>query len=379
MARATTVAITTSVLEWAIDQSGFSLDELAERLGISVPTVEGWLSGDSRPSLTELSALAMKLKRQVAVFLLPRPPRSTLPTVEFRKPSGTDRETLNYQERRAIREAASVQRVLSWIVQELGADSPDLAKYDVDASPGEVASSMRLRLGVSVQEQEQWSSSSVALHEWRGALEALGVCVFMLPLGKDSCRGFSLWDGNAPLVAANTSWNAEARIVTLFHELGHLLTRTSSACNEGKHRRGFSTSDTIERWCERFAAAAILPIDSLRNYLTSRGWRPGRHIEDIDKVRGVARRFKVSLRAATLRMIEAEAATWELYASLPPLLDRRAAGGGGMGRNRAQIRRDQLGGRTVHLFARGLERDVIGQADVLDYLNVGPSAFARML
>src|SRR5437762_336975 len=45
----------------------------------------------------------------------------------------------------------------------------------------------------------QWRNESQAFQGWRDVLERSGVLVFVLPLGKDSCRGFSLWDDHAPL------------------------------------------------------------------------------------------------------------------------------------------------------------------------------------
>jgi hypothetical protein len=63
-----------------------------------------------------------------------------------------------------------------------------------------------------------------------------------------------------------------------------------------------------------------------------------------------------------------------MYASLPPLAERKPAGGAGAGRTRAQVRRDQYGIRTVDLFATALEHEVLSRGDVLDYLGVTPTA-----
>src|SRR5262245_41816293 len=84
----------------------------------------------------------------------------------------------------------------------------------------------------------------------------------------------------------------------------------------------------------------------------------------------MARRFKVSLGGATLRLIGLEVADWDLYREIPSTSDAKAKGGGGQGRDRGQMRKDQYGERTVSLFVRGLQRDVIGRADVLEYLDV---------
>jgi Zn-dependent peptidase ImmA (M78 family) len=194
----------------------------------------------------------------------------------------------------------------------------------------------------------------------------------MLSLVDDACRGFSLWDEYAPLIAANTAWNAEARAFTLFHEYAHLLTRTPSACLEGAFRRASRHDDPDERWCERFAAAVILPREDLRSFLLDHGVRRRQTVADLNLVRSVARHFNASLRATTLSLIEMGQATWSLYAALPPGGERRPHGGGGAGRTRIQIRQDQYGARTFDTFSHALQQEVLSRGDILDYLDVPP-------
>jgi Zn-dependent peptidase ImmA (M78 family) len=195
----------------------------------------------------------------------------------------------------------------------------------------------------------------------------------MLSMGSDSCRGFSLWSDRSPLIAINTAWNVEARIFTLFHEYGHLLTRTNSACVEGIQSRTSARSDAVERWCEHFAAAVILPTQDLRGFLRAHGFAHG--IDDFQVLRKVANHFKASLRATALRLIDLGTAGWSLYRSLPPASDQKTrGGGGGVERDRAQIRSDRYGIRTLELFASAVRRDVVSGSDVLDYLDLPPAA-----
>jgi transcriptional regulator with XRE-family HTH domain len=84
MSRATQVPVTPSVLRWAIEDSGYELDQLASALGVSPSHLEQWLSGNSLPNLSQAKKLANKLHRSLAVLLLPTPPRSRPLAVEFR-------------------------------------------------------------------------------------------------------------------------------------------------------------------------------------------------------------------------------------------------------------------------------------------------------
>src|SRR5690606_10048362 len=115
-----------------------------------------------------------------------------------------------------------------------------------------------------------WRSASAAFDAWRSALERLGVLVLLFPLGEENCRGFSLASGLAPVIAVNTAWNDQARAFTLFHELGHLMTETASACASAPPASVAGAWDPAERWCERFAAATLVPEPAARGLLADR-------------------------------------------------------------------------------------------------------------
>src|SRR3954462_15300237 len=107
--------VTASVIRWAITESGYTVDELDERLDVAAGTVRFWAKGDDQPNWTQLQALARILKRPVATFYLPEPPESDVPQLQFRAPPKADRRKASPRELRFVREARRVQRVLSWL------------------------------------------------------------------------------------------------------------------------------------------------------------------------------------------------------------------------------------------------------------------------
>lgn len=372
MSRGIPVPITPSVLDWAISESGYSHKEIADAIGVSIETFEQWKSGDPKPTLTQARKLATKLHRPLASFLLPSPPHSRPLAVEFRKPLGQQRK-LRPIERQHLRRAARLQEILSWVATELGMSVLQTPSESLNESPVSVAKRTRDLLHVSATSQMAWPSSSMAFDYWRAALESSGHIVFLFSLGKDSCRGFSIWDDYAPVVAINTAWNEEARIFTLFHEFGHLITRTSSACVESI--RTSTNADPVERWCERFAAAVLMPASAIEGSLAEYGWRPGDSITNLTLASRIARRFRVSLRAAVIRLIELGTASWELYDAIPPISDKKGEGGGGGGRKRAQIREDQFGSRATSLLVKAVEKDVLSRSQAIDFLDIPDTAF----
>jgi Zn-dependent peptidase ImmA (M78 family) len=383
-----TVPVTPAVVQWAIDESGYTLENLATAIQVPPEKLQAWARGTDRPKLGELRDLAKQLDRPVATFLLPQPPERSLPSVEFRStPNGGPGRELYPIELRRLREAARLQRILSWIHRELNLPPIQLPHLRTTSDPVVAAAETRRRLRVTIEDQRSWTSSHRALGAWRAALEESGVFVFMLSMTEDACRGFSLWDDYAPLIAVHTALTPEARAFTLFHEYAHLLTRTPSACIEAPapargvntkgRRRPARHDDPAERWCERFAAAVLLPPDELQDYLATQGVRPGEKVTDLAVVRSVAKQFKASLRAAALSLIGLRRAEWPLYQGLPSGAEQRKGSGGPFGRTRDELRRDQYGRRTFDAFSAALRRDVVSSGDVLDYLDVSPEAVSE--
>ncbi len=371
MGKPTLVPVTPSVLEWALQESGYSPDTVAQKVGVPRERLQAWLRGSGQPKLTEFRKLATLLKRTPATFLLPEPPEQAPPAVEFRRPPGTERAALNPLERRYLREAQRLQELLVWVQDELGepAASPLPHVHHTQRDPEDAAAVWVSQLNGRRPNATRRTSSQL-FQAWRDVLEGLGVLVFSFSLGRDGVRGFSIWDDRVPVIALNTGWRIEARLYTLFHEFGHLLTRTASACLEAG-RRFAPASDSVERWCEQYSAAVLLPRDDVQKFLTHELHRPlTLKVDDLDVPSRVATRFRVSLRAATLRLIEMKLANWDLYAKIPPASENKPPGGGGSGRDRGEIREDQFGDRAVHTFVNALKHDVLGRTDVLDALDI---------
>lgn len=374
MTRASTVPVTPAVLRWAIDESGYSLPDIADAAHVDAKALRDWLAGKRAPGLTDARSLASVLKRPLAALLLPAPPESKLPAVEYRRGPGVARSAPTFSERLHLREAARIQQILAWIAQEISMPAPSVPNCSLNDDAANAGADTRQSLGVSVEVQTQWASVSQAFHGWRDALENVGVYVLVSSMGTDGCRGFSLSHERAPLIVVNSAWNMEARTFTLLHEFGHLRTRTSSVCLDADARTA-EQRDAVERWCEVFAAAVLLPRDEVKAFAKSINAAD----ESLAATAKLARRFKVSLRAAALRLIELGIAKRSLYSALPPLADHKSGGGGGGGRTRDEIRREHFGARAISVFQEALRADVLSVGDVGDYLDMAPDAGATPL
>jgi Zn-dependent peptidase ImmA (M78 family)/transcriptional regulator with XRE-family HTH domain len=377
MAKTTEVPVTPAVLEWAMKESGYKPGEVATKVGVDAKTLQAWLAGERMPGMTEFRKLATLLKRTPSTLLLPAPPLRPAPVVAFRRSGDADRQALTPTELRFLREAKRIQRLVGWLKEQLNEDTSPLPTLTTSTSP-EAAATAVAHLFPHPGDDDGVNTPSQAYRWWRTLLERNGILVFGFPLGKTSVQGFSIPPESPPVIAVNTWWRSQARSFTAFHELGHLLTGTASAClSAGAH---FSQpSDSVERWSDRFSASVLLPRTRVEYFLRHTLRRStNTEIRTLEVPARIAARFRVSLRAATLRLIEMGLADWPLYEQISRGSEAKPKGGGGGGLERGELREVQYGTRTLDVFLRGLSKDLLGRTDVLDALNISDSDLSKL-
>ena len=99
------------------------------------------------------------------------------------------------------------------------------------------------------------------MKEWRQALYRVGIFVFKDAFREESFSGFSLYDDVFPIIYVNNSAAKTRQIFTLFHELGHLLFRTSGIDPLDDHyvERLPDRPRQSKSLCNRFAAQFLVP------------------------------------------------------------------------------------------------------------------------
>lgn len=367
MPRRTPLPITGSVLAWAIQQAGLSVEEIAARTGFSQESIQAWILERATPTIGQVRKLAEVVRRPMAVFYLPSPPEDVGVPLALRRTAGATQRDLTPEQLRQVRRARRMQRLAHSLLASQASAAPQLPQLQPGTASSESGRMLREWVGVTVGSQLQWATAKEAFDEWRFALESRGVLVLQLQLG-EVLRGFSLWDELAPLVSVNTAENYQARSFTLFHELAHLVSRTESSCAE---RPGNSSGSlNIERWCEEVASVALLPPEAIRNFVER---TPARAGDEFGLVSHVADAFKASLRATALALIRealVERSVYDEIEERAPISDREKGFARGGGQRAPERRLSEYGNRTLSLVFSALQSQRLTERDARDYLRL---------
>ncbi len=253
------------VLRWARERAGYSIGQIAEAFKKQSSEISGWEEGASVPTYNQLERLAYSFyKRPLALFFFPTPPEETDPEQEFRTLPESELANLLPDTRHAIREGRAMQEALRELCNGKNPSSRLVFNdLQMDASEPVPQAGGRLRsyLDVSTQHQSEWSGSPVALARWRELVEAVGVFVFKRSFKQQDVSGFCLIDPQFPIIYLNNSTAKTRQVFTIFHELAHILVRSSGITKtDYSYISSLSGEErSIEVFCNAFAGEFLVP------------------------------------------------------------------------------------------------------------------------
>lgn len=352
-----------AVLRWARETAGYSLEAAGNR--VSDPqTLEAWEAGKDRPTWKAVQRLAKLYKRPVAALLLAEPPPEPPPPPDFRRiPEANKR--LSPKTRFAIRTARWLAGTAARLERELDRPAPfNGPKVRLSNSPEQLAEQCREMLGISLDEQTQWQRPGEAFQHWRTAVEGQNVLVLQTSMPVEEVRGFSLFEAQRAVIVLNQSDAVNARIFTLFHEYCHLLLSKPGIClpEEGS----LAETQKIETFCNRFAAALLIPRDDIAMRLGVE-----RPLES--KIAALASRYRVSRAVVLGRMRSLDAITDQVYRQIRARLEGKAPTprrpGGGARAPAARVLGEK-GRAFVSLVVDALDRELITANDASAYLGI---------
>jgi len=301
--------------------------------------------------------------------------------MDFRTVKGKEGQRLSPPTLLALRKARRLQALAAELAEDDGQLRQDFATgvYDATADPARAAAKERRRLGIDAVAQLTWNDEYTAFRSWRAAVEEQGVLVFQFRMPLEEVRGFSLAEGGPPTIVLNRSdLPVEARIFTLFHEYGHLLLGAGGICLAEAGGLLQSRQDNRdEQFCNRFAAALLVPHDALVQDAAARELARVHGVPDDELFTPLVRHFKVTRRVLLLRLYEARLlnreqvdakwSEWDRQLLRPKETTKR---GGRAGERRARRCVMEFGTRLPSLVLDAEANGRLSTADALDYLSI---------
>lgn len=260
MAKSVKAIVKAELLEWARKSAHLSVEDAARKAQVKEEQLAAWENGEGQPSIPQLRRLGRVYKRPLAIFYLPKPPRTFQALHDFRRlPEGAAGEQspeLAYE----VRRARYRREIALDLHRDLTGEDPEpfAITATLDEDPEDVASRLREYLGVTREEPPAWRSGYDALNRWRSALEDRAVLVFQADgVDVSEMRGFSISEPLFPVVVVNIKDAPSARVFSMLHETTHLMLREGGLCdvlNETSPEQG-----RVEVFCNRVAGATLVP------------------------------------------------------------------------------------------------------------------------
>lgn len=311
------VQVAPSILIWARETMGLSYASVAKKINKEESLVIAWEQGEVWPTLAQLEKLAYQVyKRPLVVFFLAEPPKETTAKQDFRTLPDTDLSELSPELRLSIRKGKYNQAVLKELyggknpaVELLHKELPLQLAFDV----AQAADKLREYLGLDAELRQGFAQASDAFTAYRGLIQEKGIFVFQYPL--KGARGFSLMDGEFPVIVVNSSDAPTAKNFTLFHELCHILFNTGGVFRKFVTEELAMDVKTIEQFCNAFASEVLMPARQIQDWLRTSRKPPG-YVWQEDELRILATSFSVSKEVVLRRLLDLQLTDRTQYARL---------------------------------------------------------------
>jgi Zn-dependent peptidase ImmA (M78 family)/transcriptional regulator with XRE-family HTH domain len=384
-----------SILQWARESAGLSLEDAAAKVGINaargvsgayrllaLETEEGEVS---RPVLLKM---AKNYRRPLVSFYLDEPPARGDRGEDFRTlpDRHTGGEPLVDALVRDIRSRQAVVRAVQ-VEEEEAEPLPFIGSMSRNDGVDPVLASIRQVLGLDLAAFRAQGSADGGFALLRSRVEAAGIYVLLIgnlgshhsAIDVDAFRGFALADPIAPFVVINDQDAKTAWSFTLLHEVAHLWIGATGV--SGGHFEG-----AVEQFCNDVASSFLLPQRDLDHLLITRAM----DLDDAARlVTDFAEERLISRSLVAYRLFRAEKITERTWRALTDRFrvqwlqnraaQRERARGMDGGPNYYIVRRHRLGAALLNFVARNMSEGVLTPTRASKLLGVKPRSVHTLL
>lgn len=262
-------------LQRARNAKGLSMRALAETANVSAMAISKYERNLNTPGSDVLLSLSKALDVKIEYFF--RQANAQLDNVAYRKQS-----SLSKSEEQKI--LSDVQDQLErWIILDDVLPSRKGSEFIIpDSVPHEINSTEDIEQAANAV-REAWKLGNNPIPSLIDTFEEQGVRVITTEkMEENNFNGLSASCGNRRVIAIGSQWPGDRQRFTLAHELGHLIV-------ESRLGESFDTQKLIEKACDHFAGAFLLPGDKVVELLgIKRSWLEPRELIQLKHEYGVS-------------------------------------------------------------------------------------------
>ena len=255
------------MLAWARSETPFTTTaDVANHLnGFKSDLIDKWECGEELPSITEAKKLANLYKVPFATFYLTNPPEKKVKAYTDRRTyNDTVYREISYELWSEICRITGNRQIIADLTEEI--EYKGLPIIEADLSEKQTADIIRQHLGLELPFKNKAAYKNNGFTFYRGLLEHHGIMVAQITgVSLSEMRGISMYYDTFPIIAINNKDFERAKVFSLFHEVAHLVRRSSSLCLIDFDER----NDEEEKICDRIAAEVLMPEESFRRIASS--------------------------------------------------------------------------------------------------------------
>lgn len=290
MSSSVEVKINPNVLVWARITAHYDIEEISNKMDLSLDRMRKWEEGRESPTYIQLLDLANYYQRPATLFFSPKVPETEpdLPQ-DFRTLPDSERKISP----KVIFELRSARSRRDNLLSLEDYADYKFSKFNLNANLNDdiesLADKIKTSLGINWAKQDAIKNYDKVLEFYISKIEKLGVLVFQFyGIESKEMRGYALSYNKLPIIGINVKEHPHGKIFTLFHELVHLALNKEGISNIGSYK----LENKIEYFCNKVAAEILVPKKQLCEINSVKRINDGTIEEHI--LKKLSKRFKVS-------------------------------------------------------------------------------------
>lgn len=373
-----TVNIELSVLNWLIDSSGWSIDEIAKRLNTSIENLQKIRKGIKKPTIRQLQILSIIFKRPIAAFLLSKPIKEKPMPKDYRMLSIQKKDKFDKKTMLVLRKSRRLQELSKELSRNIRYETKTtLKQLTIKENPEIIANKYRELFNLTEERTRKFKTTYELFRFLRDILEDMNIFIFQFSMPIKDARGFVLVDDTPNIIVVNTKDSIEARLFSLMHEFAHVLLGESVI--DLPDISTINKNDT-EIWCNNFSASFLLP-KSLANQLFN---EKKETLTETKTLESLSRKYKVSKAMLLVSMKKLNFISNKEYENIlnrfklnAVLKEQNEKRGGGVSSDKRTL--SEVGNKFVSLVANNFDKEFITYTDALNYLSIKSNNFDKVL